>query len=141
MSKGVKWSIALLMCFTIFRAQTVLFLPKVEMFGGPAADAWFAPWLSDAIFGFLVPVMVFLFLKRRGTKLWGALVIYNALGAFDYANGLAAQWIAPMPVEMASPMTVYIGIGLFMVFQLIALALLFRSDVVSHFSNHAVASV
>jgi len=111
------------------------------MFGGPAADAWFAPWLSDAIFGFLVPVMVFLFLKRRGTKLWGALVIYNALGAFDYANGLAAQWIAPMPVEMASPMTVYIGIGLFMVFQLIALALLFRSDVVSHFSNHAVASV
>ncbi len=136
MSKGIKWSIAVLIFLTIFRAQTVLFLPKVEMFSGPAADAWFAPWLSDAIFGFLVPVMVFLFLKRRGTKIWGALVVYNALGAFDYANGLTAQWIAPMPVEMASATTVYVGIGLFMLFQLIALVLLFRDEVVGHFCGH-----
>ncbi len=137
MPKVIKWTIAILMFFTIFRAQTVLFLPKVEMFGGPAPDAWFAPWLSDAIIGFLVPVMVFLFLTRRGTKIWGAMVVYNALGAFDYANGLAAQWISPMPVEMATATTVYLGISVFLVFQLIALTMLFRDDVVEHFGGKA----
>jgi len=103
------------------------------MFGGPAPDAWFAPWLSDAILGFLVPVMVFLFWTRRGVRLWGVLVAYNALGVFDYAHGLGAQSIAPMPVEMASPLTVYLGIGLFLASQLVALGLLLRTDAIRHF--------
>lgn len=124
----------MLMSATIFRAQTILFLPTVEMFGGIAPDAWFAPWLSDTVLGFMVPMMVYLFWRQRGIGIWGALVIYNAVGAFDYATGLATQWTSPMPLEMASAMTVYLGIGVFMMSQLIALALLFRDEVIAHFA-------
>lgn len=125
----------MLMSATIFRAQTILFLPTVEMFGGIAPDAWFAPWLSDTVLGFMVPLMVYLFWRQRGIGIWGALVIYNAVGAFDYATGLATQWTSPMPLEMASAMTVYLGIGVFMVCQLIVLALLFRDEVIAHFAQ------
>lgn len=134
MTRTTKWTIAFLMGATLFRAQTVLFLPTVEMFGGIAPNGWFGPWLSDAILGFLVPVMVFIFLTQRGIRVWGALVLYNAVGAFDYSQGLITQFISPMPAEMASATTVYAGIGVFMTLQLIALGLLFRRDVIHHFA-------
>lgn len=135
MDSRIRWAIALLMSATIFRAQTILFLPTVEMFGGIAPDAWFAPWFSDTVLGFLVPPMVYVFWRRRGIAVWGLLVIYNAVGAFDYATGLATQWIHPMPAEMASATTVYLGIGVFMACQLVALALLFRRQVIAHFAD------
>jgi hypothetical protein len=125
---------------TIFRAQTILFLPEVQMFGGPAPDGWFGPWLSDTIIGLAVPVMLYLFWTRRSVAVWGALVAYNAVGAFDYSQGLITQAISPMPVEMASAATVYLGIGLFMVAQLVALGLLFRRDVIADFSGADVRS-
>ena len=135
MTKTVRWAIALLMAATLFRAQTVLFLPAVEMFGGSAPDGWFGPWLSAAILGFLLPVMLFLFWTGRGIRVWGVLVGYNAVGAFDYSQGLITQYVSPMPAEMASSATVYGGIGVFMALQLIALGLLFRRDVVAHFKS------
>ncbi len=134
MSRPVKWAITLLMGATIFRAQTILFLPELQMYGGPAPDGWFGPWLSDTIIGFALPVMLFLFWTRRGVAVWGALVAYNAVGAFDYSQGLITQMISPMPVGMASAATVYVGIGLFMGFQLLALGLLFRRDVIAEFT-------
>ncbi|MDW4500239.1 hypothetical protein R5H30_19790 [Sulfitobacter sp. D35] len=134
MSHPVKWAITLLMGATIFRAQTILFLPDLQMYGGPAPDGWFGPWFSDTIIGFILPVMLYLFWTKRGTGVWGVLVAYNAVGAFDYSQGLITQIISPMPLEMASPATVYLGIGLFMVFQLIALGLLFRRDVIDAFT-------
>jgi hypothetical protein len=135
MTPTVKWGITLLMGATIFRAQTVLFLPQVQMFGGIAPDGWFGPWLSDTIIGFAVPVMLYLFWTRRSVAVWGTLVAYNAVGAFDYSQGLITQAISPMPVEMASAATVYLGIGLFMVAQLVALGLLFRRDVIAEFKG------
>ncbi len=135
MTPTIRWAIALLMGATIFRAQTILFLPEVQMFGGPAPDGWFGPWLSDTIIGFAVPVMLYLFWTRRSVAVWGALVAYNAVGAFDYSQGLITQVISPMPVEMAPAAAVYLGIGLFMVFQLSALGLLFRRDVITEFKG------
>lgn len=129
----LKLIIALLMGATVFRAQTVFFLSSVEAFGGPAPDAWFGPWLSDAILGFLVPVMVFLFWRSRSAKVWGALVVYNGIGAFDYSQGLITQVLSPMPAEMASPASVYAGIAVFLVMQLVVLVLLFSRTVVTHF--------
>lgn len=137
MTSTIKWAITLLMGTTIFRAQTVLFLPELQMFGGIAPDSWFGPWLSDTIIGFALPVMLYLFWSRRSVVIWGALVAYNAVGAFDYSQGLITQAISPMPVEMASAMTVYVGIGLFMGFQLVALGLLFRRDVITEFKGSA----
>ncbi|MEQ8589699.1 MAG: hypothetical protein RIB70_08045 [Roseitalea porphyridii] len=40
-----------------------------------------------------------------------------------------------MPVEMASAATVYLGIGLFMVAQIVALGLLFRREVIAEFKG------
>lgn len=135
MTPTVKWAITLLMGATIFRAQTILFLPQVQMFGGIAPDGWFGPWLSDTIIGFAVPVMLYVFWTRRSVAVWGALVAYNAVGAFDYSQGLITQVISPMPVEMASAATVYLGIGLFMLAQIGALGLLLRRDVIAEFSR------
>ncbi|MEM9531991.1 MAG: hypothetical protein AAGA23_13855 [Pseudomonadota bacterium] len=123
------------MTATVFRAQTVLFLSSVETFGGPAPDAWFGPWLSDSVLGFLVPAMVYLFWTGRGVQVWGVLVVYNALGVFDYGQGLLTQVFHPMPATMASPLTVYVGIGLFMIVQFIALGLLFRREVADYFCD------
>jgi len=72
------------------------------MFGGIAPDGWFGPWLSDTIIGFALPIMLYLFWTRRSVAIWGALVAYNAVGAFDYSQGLITQVICPMLVEMAS---------------------------------------
>ena len=135
MTPRIRWAIAVLMGVTIFRAQTILFLPQVEMFGGPAPDGWFGPWLSDTIIGFALPVMLYLFWTRRGAAVWGVLVAYNAVGAFDYAQGLITQMISPMPVEMAAATTVYLGIGLFMAAQIAALGLMFRRDVIAAFTE------
>lgn len=130
-----KWAITLLMGATIFRVQTILFLPQVEMFGGIAPNGWFGPWLSDTIIGLILPVMIYLFWTRRSLAVWAVLVAYNAVGAFDYSLGLITQLVSPMPVEMASAVTVYLGIGVFMVFQLTALGLLFRRDVIAGFGG------
>ncbi|MGS4948055.1 hypothetical protein ACVDG3_21520 [Meridianimarinicoccus sp. RP-17] len=135
MKPNIRWTIALLMGATIFRAQTILFLPELQMFGGIAPDGWFGPWLSDTIIGFAVLVMLYLFWTRRSMAVWGALVAYNAVGAFDYSQGLITQMISPMPVEMASAATVYVGIGLFMAAQIVALGLLFRRDVIAEFKG------
>lgn len=97
MNNAIKWAISLLMGATIFRAQTVLFLPTLNMFGGIVPNAWLAPWISDAVIGLLLPGMIYLFWTRRGVVLWVLLVTYNALGAFDYAHGLATQWTSPLP--------------------------------------------
>lgn len=133
MTRNLKLLIAGLMAITLFRVQTVLFLPTIEAFGGIAPDAWFGPWLSDFILGLLVLPMVYVFWTRRGATVWGVLVLYNAVGAFDYSQGLITQYFSPMPESMASAVGVYAGIGVFMVAQLIALGLLFRADAVRHF--------
>ncbi|MEM9497867.1 MAG: hypothetical protein AAGA28_08110 [Pseudomonadota bacterium] len=129
----MKWSVTLLMGATIFRTQTIFFVSTVEAFGGPSPNAWFGPWVSDAVIGLLVPVMIFVLWTKHTPRAWGALVTYNSLGAFDYSHGLLTQFFHPVPVEIAPPMTVYLGIGVFMVLQLVAIGLLFRRSVVAHF--------
>lgn len=140
MTRLSRWAIAALMGATIFRAQTVLFLPELEMYGGTAPNGWFGPWLGDAILGFILPVMLYLFWTRRSPAIWGVLVGYNAVCAFDYFQGLVAQFVDPMPVEMASAATVYVGIGLFMACQLGALGMLFRRDVIAAFRSEGLDS-
>lgn len=66
---------------------------------------------------------------------WGVLVTYNAVGALDYSQGVITHASSPMPVEVASAATVYLGISLFMVAQLVALGLLFCRDVITEFKS------
>jgi hypothetical protein len=123
------------MLLTITRFSVVFRLPSLEMFDGRSPDAWFAPWVSDTILGLLVPLMVYLAWNRRSVVVWGALVAYNAVGAFDYVHGLATQWIHPL--ENAA--VTYGAISFFLALQLIAIALLFRPDVIAHLTGRSTS--
>lgn len=128
-----RFWIALLILLTLPRVQTLLFLPKLAMFGGDAPDAWLAAWVSDAILGLLIPLALFALHRWRGPVVWGSLLIYNAVGAFDYSHGLATQFTSPLPASIAPGPVVYGGIAVCMVMQLLALLLLFRREVIDFF--------
>ncbi|MEM8612713.1 MAG: hypothetical protein AAGF93_11900 [Cyanobacteria bacterium P01_H01_bin.105] len=83
--------IAALTTLTILQAQTLFFFQTLEMNGGVNPDAWLAPWVSDSVLGLLVPVVIYFLFKGSGAKIWALLIMYSALGTFDYANGLATQ--------------------------------------------------
>ena len=123
-------AITVLMALTITRFSVVFRLPSLEMFDGDSPDAWFAPWVSDTILGALVPLVAYLAWTKRGTVLWGSLIAYNAVGAFDYVHGLATQWLHPL--ENAA--LTYGSISFFLALQVAAIALLFRPEVVEHFT-------
>ena len=131
--RAVLW-IAILIGFTTMRAMVIMFIPTLDMLGGINPDAWFAPWVSDAILGVMAPIMAYAAYRSRGTRLWGFLVAYNAVGAFDYAHGIATQWIDPLQTTIHTNAMTYGSIGLSMVVQLVVVCLLFRRDVVEHYA-------
>jgi hypothetical protein len=118
---------------TILRAQTIFFLKLLDMNGGNNPNAWFAPWISDFLLGLLVPVVIYFLLKGKGIKIWALLIMYSALGAFDYANGLATQWYYPMAEETASGILVFGSLSFTLTIQVISVILLFRKEVINHF--------
>ncbi len=124
---------AALILLTTIRFMVVTFLPSLDMFGGPNPDAWIGPWGADTILGLLAPLMAWLAWRGTGLRVWGALIAYNAVGAFDYAHGLLTQWLDPMVTQSAA-MT-YSSIGVSMVVQLTVLAVLFRSGVARSFET------
>ena len=130
----ITW-IAVLMGFTMMRAFMGIQLPTLEMFGGENPDAWFAPWISDAILGLLAPFMIYLLLKRRGIMIWAGLLIYNAIGAFDYTHGLMVQWTDPLVPNgiMGNAALTYGSVGFSFLVQLGVLYLLFKDEVMDYF--------
>lgn len=131
----IIYVIVVLTALTITRAQAILFLPTLEMFGGASPDAWLAPWVTDSILGLLLPVVIYFLLKGSGLKTWALLLLYSAIGAFDYANGLVTQWLHPLPEEMAGTTLVFTALTATLTFQLVVVYLLFRNKVISHFVN------
>lgn len=133
---AIKW-MAILIGLTFMRAFMGIQLPSLEMYGGVNPDAWFAPWISDTILGIIAPYMIYLVLKQKGISVWGILVAYNAIGAFDYAHGLITEWTDPLIPNgiMGTPGLTYGAIGFSLIVQLIVLYLLFRPSVISHFTS------
>lgn len=123
--------ISVLILLTTIRLMVVTFLPSLQMFGGPNPDAWIGPWVGDTILGLLAPAMAWLAWRGHGARVWGLLVAYNAVGAFDYAHGLLTQWLEPTVTQSAN--LTYGSIGLSMVVQLIVIGMLFRKATVSDF--------
>ncbi len=132
----IKW-MAILLGLTFMRAFMGIQLPSLEMYGGVNPDAWFAPWVSDTILGILVPIMIYLVIKKKGIKVWGALVAYNAIGAFDYAHGLLTEWTDPLIPNgiIGTPGLTYGAIGFSLLVQLAVLYLLFKPSVMHYFSS------
>ena len=137
----INW-IGILMGLTAMRAFMGFQLPSLEMYGGDNPDAWFAPWMSDTILGIMAPYMIYLVLRKRGMKVWGILVAYNAIGAFDYVHGLMAEWTDPLIPNgiMGTPGLTYGSIGFSLFIQLIVLSLLFRQRVMIYVSGYKVES-
>jgi hypothetical protein len=126
-------AMTIMMALTFARACVVTYFPHLEMYGGVDANAWFAPWVSDTILGLLVPVMIYLLWRKTGAKVWAALIVYNALGAFDYSHGLATQWHYPQMTEGAVSAVTYTVISLGMIFNLAIALMMFRGDIMRHF--------
>ena len=134
----IKW-IAILLAFTFMRAFMVIQLPSLEMYGGINPNAWFGPWISDTILGILVPLMIYLLLKKRGIETWGALIMYNAIGAFDYAHGIITQWTDPLTPNgmMGTPELTYGSISFSLLVQITVIVLLFNPRVIDYFNKKA----
>ena len=132
----ITW-IVILMLLTMMRFFMFTQLPSLQMFGGVNPDAWLAPWVSDTILGALVPLMIFLALRKRGIKIWGVLLIYNAVGAFDYVHGLVTQWTDPLVPSgmLGTPELTFGSIGFSLIVQLVALYFLFRANVISYLTS------
>lgn len=130
----IRLVIAALILLTTIRFMVVTFLPTLEMYGGPNPDAWIGPWGTDTILGLMAPLMAWLAWRGSGTRVWGTLIAYNAVGAFDYAHGLLTQWLEPTVTQSAA--LTYGSIGVSIIIQLIVLRLLFRPDVACSFTNH-----
>lgn len=77
--------------------------------------------------------MIYLQWRKTGAKVWAALIVYSALGAFDYSHGLATQWHYPQMTEGSVSAVIYTAIGVGMIFNLIVALMMFRGDVMRHF--------
>lgn len=130
--KEVKW-IAILILLTTSRFSVVTYFPGLEMLGGPDPNEWLGPWATDTILGLLAPFIAYLAYKKKGLRLWGALIAYNCIGAFDYANRLLTEYLSP---QVSNPPEMIFGaIGLFFCLQLAVMYLLFKKNVINHFSQ------
>lgn len=130
--KEVKW-IAILILLTTSRFSVVTYFPGLEMLGGSDPNEWLGPWATDTTLGLLAPFIANLAYKKKGLRLWGALIAYNCIGAFDYANGLLTEYLSP---QVSNPPEMIFGaIGLFFFLQLAVMYLLFKKNVINHFSQ------
>ena len=100
------------------------------MFDGNLSNAWTGPFFADVALGVMAPFVAYLAWKKVGKRLWGFLVVYNAVGAFDYLQGLVVSIHSPDPALPS------IALILFMTLQITILLLLFRKDVVEHYLSN-----
>ena len=126
-----------LLCYTLTRTMMARQIKSAKMFGGENADGWLGPWLSDTILGILTPFAIYGAFAGKGVIAWGLLLSFNVLGAYDYMNGLFAQYLHPMVHMMGRPAppaaVIYGSIGLGCVFQIINVILLLQAASIDFF--------
>lgn len=136
-SSKVYLLISVLIGLTATRALAMMFIPKLTMFGGTAPDAWVGPWVTDAILGLLIPVVIVAMYRFRKARVWGCRLLYNGIGAFDYATGLVTQSLHPLPASIAPPGLVFGSLSFTLCLQIVVIVLLFRRDVIHDFFRSA----
>ena len=122
--------IPILILITTLRTAAGTLIPNLEMFDGNLSNAWTGPFFADVVLGVMAPFVAYLAWKKVGKRLWGFLVVYNAVGAFDYLQGLVVSIHSPDPALPS------ITLILFMTLQITILLLLFRKDVVEHYLSN-----
>jgi len=71
--------------------------------------------------GLLASLIAYLAFKKNRLRLWGALIAYDCIGAFDYANRLLTEYLSPQ-VSNTQEM-IFGAIGLFFCIQLVVIYL------------------
>ena len=126
-----------LLCYTLTRTMMAGQLKSAKMFGGENPDGWFGPWFSDTILGLLTPFAIYGAFTGEGVVAWGLLLSFNALGAYDYMNGLLAQYMHPMVKMLGNPAppaaVIYGSIGLGCLCQIVNVILLLQNDAIQFF--------
>ena len=126
-----------LLCYTLTRTMMAGQLKSAKMFGGENPDGWFGPWLSDTILGLLTPFAIYGAFTGEGVVAWGLLLSFNALGAYDYMNGLLAQYMHPQVTMLGNPAppaaVIYGSIGLGCLCQIVNVILLLQNDAIQFF--------
>ena len=126
-----------LLCYTLTRFMMAGQLKSAKMFGGENPDGWFGPWFSDTILGLLTPFAIYGAFTGEGVGAWGLLLSFNVLGAYDYMNGLAAQYMHPQVTMLGKPAppaaVIYGSIGLGCLCQIVNVILLLQNDTIQFF--------
>jgi hypothetical protein len=121
------------MSLTISRVYMITKIKTCKMFGGVNPDEWFGPWVTDSTMGCLLPVVVGIAAYGQGRVLWGILVGYNCIGAYDYANGLMCQFMSPQADGQFPPTAIYASVGFGCFCNLVALCLLFTKAAMNYY--------
>ena len=125
------------LCYTLTRTMMARQLPSAKMFGGENADGWLGPWFSDTCLGILTPFAIYGAFTGKGVVAWGLLLSFNVLGAYDYLNGLLAQYLHPQVTFMGDPAppaaVIYGSIGLGCLLQIINVILLLQDASIQFF--------
>ena len=72
---------------------------------------------------------------QTGIVMWGILIIYNSIGAFDYAEGVVTQMLHPQKDGEFPVAAIYSSIGGCGILQLITIGLLFSTSAIDHFTD------
>jgi hypothetical protein len=121
------------MSLTFTRVTMITKIKTCKMFGGPNPDEWFGPWVTDSTLGCLLPVVVGIAAIGKGRVLWGILVGYNCIGAFDYANGLLCQFLSPQADGQFPSSAVFASIGIGCFCNFVAICLLFTKAAMNYY--------
>ena len=130
---GTVIAMLVFMSLTFSRVTMITKIKTCKMFGGVNPDEWYSLWVTDSTMGCLLPVVVGIASFGKGRVLWGILVGYNCIGAFDYANGLMCQFMSPQADGQFPPTAIYGSIGVGCFCNLVALCLLFTKAAMNYY--------
>ena len=122
------------MSLTFTRATMLTKLKTCKIFGGPNPNEWFGAWVADSTLGGLLPVLVGIAATGKGRVLWGILIGYNCIGAFDYANGALCQFLSPQADGQFPAAAIFASMGIGCFCNLVATCLLFTEAAMNHYT-------
>ncbi len=116
------------------RAMTLAFIHRA---GGDAAGdppiAWLMPLIGDAVIGLSALFIAYLIWKRKGLKVWTAIIVWNALAIWDAMSAFIISLTNPWPeffmLQAFGPMMFFAASGM----SLIIIYLASKSEIRTHF--------
>lgn len=79
--------------------MTYRLLPLVSYadLGGSVPISWVNPFTGDILVGATAPIMTYLLIRYRTLAVWTFVVVWHALGIWDYMTGVILDVVDPIP--------------------------------------------